>query len=156
MYTKNELLKMLETTSADDLAATFTSALNEAIKEKEAAEAEAKKRIAERAALENDTSLLMDHIKNYLEVHYPTFPADIFAKVDITATVDAFDHVFNDKNLIKEVNTLRNLMVTLNHKVSPADIKAGDAAIAPNPAVKVSTATVDPLDNFLRSYGLKF
>lgn len=154
MYTKNELLKMLETTSADDLAETFTSALNEAIKEKEAAEAEAKKRIAERAALENDTSLLMDHIKNYLEVHYPAFPADVFTKADISTIVDAFDHVFNDKNLIKEVNTLRNLMTTLNHKVSSADTKAGDAAIGPN--LKVSTATVDPIDNFLRSYGLKF
>lgn len=154
MYTKNELLKMLETTSADDLAATFTTALNEAIKEKEAAEAEAKKRIAERAALENDTSLLMDHIKNYLEVHYPTFPADIFTKVDIATTVDAFDKVFNDKNLIQEVNTLRNLMTTLNHKVSLTDTKAGDAAIGPN--LKANTATVDPIDNFLRSYGLKF
>ena len=148
MYTKNELLKMLETTSADDLAATFTSALNEAIKEKEAAEAEAKKRIAERAALENDTSLLMDHIKNYLEVHYPTFPADIFTKVDIATTVDAFDKVFNDKNLIQEVNTLRNLMTTLNHKVTLTAPKTGDAAIA-------KTAK-DPIDDFLRSYGLKF
>lgn len=163
MYTKNELLKMLETTSADDLASTFTSALNDALaerkkieEEKKKAEEEARKKAAERSALENDTALLMEHIKNFLEVHYPTFPADIFAKVDIATTVDAFDKVFNDKNLIHEVNTLRNLMTTLNHKVSPADIKAGDAAIAPNPAVKVSTATVDPLDNFLRSYGLKF
>lgn len=151
MYTKNELLKMLETTSADDLAATFTSALNEAIKEKEAAENEARKRIAERAALENDTALLMEHIKNYLEVHYPTFPSDIFTKVDISTTVDAFDKVFNDKNLIQEVNTLRNLMTTLNHKVSLTN-GDGDIAIAKTKA----TTDYDPIDNFLRSYGLKF
>lgn len=152
MYTKNELLKMLETTSADDLAETFTSALNEALAEKKKIEEEERKRIAERAGLENDTSLLMDHIKNYLEVHYPTFPADIFTKVDIATTVDAFDKVFNDKNLIHEVNTLRNLMTTLNSKVNLTDTKASDAAIA---KTKITT-DYDPIDNFLRSYGLKF
>lgn len=153
MFTKDQILKMLETTSPDDLAAAFTSSLNTAIKEKEEAEKKAKKEAAERAALENDTALLVDHIKNYVAVHFPSFPVEVFKGVDIATITDACAHVFNDKNLIREINTLRKLMTIGDPTPST---KTDGAALEVKPITATTTKNNgDPLDNFLRAYGLK-
>lgn len=118
MFTTEELYALLGKKDAETIAKEFTDALNAALDKKEnerIAKEEAERKAKEAAAKKiADTKLMCDHISNYIKVYYPNFPIDT-VKVDHETLVEAFDHVFNDKQIISEIKNLMRIYDTVNN-----------------------------------------
>ena len=159
MFTTEELYALLGKKDAETIAKEFTDALNAALDKKEnerKAKEEAERKVKEAAAKKiADTKLMCDHISNYIKVYYPNFPIDT-VKVDYETLVEAFDHVFNDKQIISEIKNLMRIYDTLGGISAANKIPTVDTAkITANDKAKITfddgaiTSATDPIITFL-------
>lgn len=131
MFDVNELLGMMDAgISTDEIASSFTEALNAAQEQKKAEDEkaeQARQEEQERAAKLADTTDLLDIIRDYLDKWYP----NVAMKDDTTA-----------EDLIELLDTVLELNVQFK--------QLGD--MFNKPARK--RTSVDPIESFLRSFGL--
>ena len=109
MMTEKDILKLLETKSADEIAAEFTESLNAAIETKEKAEQEKKEKEAKAKEKQKDLDSLADHFNAFMHLYYPEFETDMDSK----ALERAFDAGVKKKadaeKLVKDIDNLGKL-----------------------------------------------
>ena len=109
MVTEKDILKLLETKSADEIAKEFTDNLNAAIATKEKAEQEKKEKEAKAKEKQRDLDSLADHFNAFMHLYYPEYETDMDSK----ALEKAFDAGIKRKNeaekLVKDIDNLGKL-----------------------------------------------
>ena len=134
MYNVDELKAMLNKNTPEELADAFTKNLNAAIQEKRKQEENSKNKIA-------DCATIIRSGVNYVNKYYPDLGKymALIKDEDIDEIAEDLIELFDGEvaDAVKELDNLLKLVSTVNEK-------------------KISTEkTVDPLDGFLKAYGLK-
>lgn len=109
MVTEKDILKLLETKSAEEIAKEFTESLNAAIATKEKAEQEKKEKEAKAKEKKRDLDSLADHFNAFMHLYYPEFETDMSAE----ALERAFDAGAKRKTeaekIVKDIDSLEKL-----------------------------------------------
>lgn len=134
MYNVDELKAMLNENTPEELANAFTKNLNAAVQEKKKQEANSKNKIA-------DCATIIRNCINYVNKYYPDLGKymALIKDEDIDEVAESLVESFEGEvvDAVKELNHLLKVVSAVNEK-------------------KVSTEkTVDPLEGFLKAYGLK-
>lgn len=109
MVTEKDILKLLETKSADEIAKEFTDSLKAAIAAKDKADQEKKEKEAKIKQKKKDLDSLADHFNAFMHLYYPEYETDISAE----ALEKAFDAGAKRKaeaeKLVKDIDDLGKL-----------------------------------------------
>ena len=165
MYNINEILAELQNgVSPDVIADKFTTALNEAITQNNAAEeAKRKEEIAKRIHEDKcaDMTDILDRIFNYLDRYFPSHGIDDIDPEDIERIVDLLDENLMDTlSLVKELDNIANTLAIQEMAAKEEKDKCECANVKVKPAVKVVTHPLSCKDaenivhNFFHKYGL--
>ena len=134
MYNSTDILKMLnEGKTVDEIAKSFTNALNEAQKKKE----EESKACLRRKTQIKDMEEILDSIISYITKYYPNLPVE-----ELKEALDAEEIVDSMEELVKE---FKNLSKTLESLTSTPAAKTKKTAPSSYP--------ID-FDAFFKKYGL--
>lgn len=134
MYNVDELKAMLNKNTPEELADAFTKNLNAAVQEKRKQEENSKNKIA-------DCATIIRSGVNYVNKYHPDLGKymALMKDEDIDEVAEDLVEMFDREiaNVVKELDNLLKVVSATNRK-------------------KISTEkTVDPLDGFLKAYGLK-
>lgn len=109
MVTEKDILKLLETKSADEIAKEFTDSLNAAIATKEKAEQEKKEAEAKVKQKQKDLDSLTDHFNAFMHLYYPEFETDMDSKALEKAFNEGVKRKTNAEKLVKDIDNLEKL-----------------------------------------------
>lgn len=89
MYTVEDIMKMLDSKSEQDVAAEFTKTMNEAIKRRAEEKAAAEKKLQEEQNKKDDAKALAASINRFMRAYYPSLIPEDFTGEEIITMLDS-------------------------------------------------------------------